>query len=213
MSTVRHLLAFDIVPAHVAAAVCATLMLIARAWTLRQLYRSVDWNACILLGGLIPPATAMTNTGAATLCGDCVASSLASAGPHAVLAKIFLIPSAIIQLISDTSSAPFVMPIGLSTGSKLGISALPLMFGVARATTASFLTPLASGLSLMVDGPGGIGSAIFGHSASSSSPGRWPCHRHGLGDDRDSERDSFILVIPTTRGAAINGAAPAIPAH
>lgn len=149
------LLAFDIVSAPVAAVVCATLMVITRVLTLPQFYRGIDWNTCILIGAMIPPATAMTKTGAAALIGDYVVGALGSAGPLAVLAGIFLATAVISQFISNTSSALVMMPIGLATASELGVSALPLMLGVAMGASASFLTPFANGVSLMVYGPGG----------------------------------------------------------
>jgi di/tricarboxylate transporter len=149
------LLAFDIVAPPIAAVVCATLMVITRVMTLRQFYRGIDWNTCILIGAMIPPATAMTKTGAATLIGDYVVSALGSAGPHAVLAGIFVVSAVITQFISNTSSARVMMPIGLATASELGVSALPMMLGVAMGASASFLTPFANGVSLMVYGPGG----------------------------------------------------------
>src|SRR5262249_54213858 len=58
------LLAFDIVPAPIAAVICATLMVVTRVLTLPQFYRGIDWNTCILIGAMIPPATAMTKSGA-----------------------------------------------------------------------------------------------------------------------------------------------------
>lgn len=149
------LLAFEIVPPAIAAVICATLMVITRVLTLPQFYRGIDWNTCILIGAMIPPATAMTKTGAAALIGDYVVSALGGAGPQVVLAGIFLVSAVITQFISNTSSALVMMPIGLATASELGVSALPMMLGVAMGASASFLTPFANGVSLMVYGPGG----------------------------------------------------------
>jgi di/tricarboxylate transporter len=149
------LLAFEIVPPPVAAVICATLMVIVRVLTLPQLYRGIDWNTCILIGAMIPPATAMTKTGAAALIGDYVVTALGSAGPHVVLMGIFLVTAVVSQFISNTSSALVMMPIGLATASELGVSPLSMMLGVAMGASASFLTPFANGVSLMVYGPGG----------------------------------------------------------
>ncbi|WP_343207722.1 SLC13 family permease [Bradyrhizobium sp. Ai1a-2] len=149
------LLAFDIAPAPIAAVICAALMVLTGVLTLPQFYRGIDWNTCILIGAMIPPATAMTKTGAAALMGDYVVTALGAAGPHAVLAGIFIVSATISQFISNTSAALVMMPIGLATASELGVSALPLMLGVAMGASASFLTPFANGVSLMVYGPGG----------------------------------------------------------
>jgi di/tricarboxylate transporter len=148
------LLAFNIVPAPVAAVACAALMLITRVLTLPQFYRGIDWNICILIGAMIPPATALTKTGAAALLGDYVVKALGSAGPHVVLAGIFLVAAFISQFISNTSAALVMMPIGVATASELSVSALPMMMGVAMGASASFLTPFANGVSAMVYGPG-----------------------------------------------------------
>jgi di/tricarboxylate transporter len=148
------LLAFNIVPAPVAAVLCAALMVITRVLTLPQLYRGIDWNICILIGAMIPPATAMTKTGAAALIGDYVVGALGSAGPHVVLAGIFVVTAVITQFISNTSSALVMMPIGVATATELGVDPLPMMMGVAMGASASFLTPFANGVSAMVYGPG-----------------------------------------------------------
>jgi len=149
------LLAFNIVPAAIAAVICAALMVITRVLTLNQFYRGIDWNTCLLIGAMIPPATAMANTGAAALIGDYIVNALGAAGPIAVLAGLFIASATISQFISNTSSALVMMPIGLATASELGVSALPMMLGVAMGASASFLTPFANGVSLMVYGPGG----------------------------------------------------------
>ncbi|MDF2619875.1 MAG: hypothetical protein K0S00_2534 [Xanthobacteraceae bacterium] len=149
------LLAFNIVPAPIAAVICATLMVVTRVLTLNQFYRGIDWNTCLLIGAMIPPATAMANTGAAALIGDYIVNALGGFGPVAVLAGLFVASAIVTQFISNTSSALVMMPIGLATASELGVSALPMMLGVAMGASASFLTPFANGVSLMVYGPGG----------------------------------------------------------
>jgi di/tricarboxylate transporter len=68
------LLASNLAPAPIATLVCAGLMVIAGVLTLPQIYRGKDWNTCILIGAMIPPATAMTKTGAAAMLGDYVVS-------------------------------------------------------------------------------------------------------------------------------------------
>jgi len=149
------LLAFNIAPPTIAAVICAGLMLVTGVLTLQQFYRGIDWNTAILIGALIPPAIAMTKTGAAAMIGDQIVGALGSAGPLAVLAGLFVVTATITQFISNTSSALVMMPIGLATATEMGVSPLPMMLGVAMGASASFLTPFANGVSLMVYGPGG----------------------------------------------------------
>ena len=149
------LLAFDLTPAPVAALVCACLMVVTRVVRLPQVYRGIDWNTVILIGAMIAPARAMTKSGAAQMIGDHVVSALGDAGPTVVLAGLFLLATAISQFISNTSTALVMMPVALATASDMGVSALPMVMSVAMGASASFLTPFANGVSLMVYGPGG----------------------------------------------------------
>lgn len=155
------LLVFNVVPATVAAVLCAALMVVTGVLSLPQLYRGIDWNAVILVGAMIAPATAMTETGAAKLIGDTVVDVFGGAGPYGVLLGLFLVATLLTQLISNTSSALIMIPVALAVGPDLGISPLPLVVGVAMGASSSFLTPLANAVSLVVYGPGGYKFADF----------------------------------------------------
>lgn len=149
------LLVFNLTPAPVAALISAGILVVTRVVTLPQLYRGIDWNTVILIGAMIAPATAMTQSGAAQMIGDHVVSLLGDIGPVAVLAGVFLVSALVTQFISNTSTALVMMPIALATAHDLHVSALPLMMGVAMGASASFITPFSNGVSLMVYGPGG----------------------------------------------------------
>lgn len=149
------LLAFNLMPAALAAVLCATLMVLTRVVTVQQLFRGIDWNTCILIGAMIPPAIAMSHTGAAALIGDGVVGALGGWGPYAVMGGLFLVSAVLTQFISNTSTSLVMLPIGLATAGELGVSALPMMLAVAMGASSSYLTPFANGVSLMAFGPGG----------------------------------------------------------
>jgi len=149
------LLVFNVMPAPIACLLCACLTVVTGVIRLPQIYRGIDWNTCILIGAMIAPARAMEKSGAAQMIGDHIVSLLGSAGPTAVLTGVFLAATVISQFISNTSTALVMMPIGLATAADMHVSALPMMISVAMGASASFLTPFANGVSLMVYGPGG----------------------------------------------------------
>jgi di/tricarboxylate transporter len=149
------LLATNVVPPAIAAVFCAGAMVVTGVLTLPKFYRGIDWNTCIVIGGIIPLATALTKTGAAALIGDQVILLVGDAGPRAVLAGLFLVTAAITQFIANTSAALIMIPIAVATAGELGISPLPLLIGVAMGASASFLTPVGTPVNLMVHGPGG----------------------------------------------------------
>lgn len=149
------LLVFDVTPAPIACLLCACLTVVTGVVRLPQLYRGIDWNTCILIGAMIAPANAMTKSGAAQMIGDHIVSLLGDIGPTAVLAGLFLAATVITQFISNTSTALVMMPIGLAAAADMHVSGLPMVMSVAMGASASFLTPFANGVSLMVYGPGG----------------------------------------------------------
>jgi di/tricarboxylate transporter len=148
------LLTTNAVPPAIAAVLCAGAMVVMRVITLPQLYRGVDWNTCILIGGLIPIATAMTNTGLAGLIGDHVIQLVGAGGPRAVLAGLFIVSTALTQVISNTSAALVMIPIATATAGELSVSPLPLLIAVAMGSGAAHLTPMSTPVNLLTYGPG-----------------------------------------------------------
>jgi di/tricarboxylate transporter len=59
------------------------------------------------------------------------------------------------QLISNMATALIVIPVAISAAGELDVSAKPLLVGVAVASAAAFLTPVATPANLMVLEPGG----------------------------------------------------------
>ena len=155
MALLVVLLVFNITPAAIACLVCACLTVVLRVVRLPQIYRGIDWNTVILIGAMIAPARAMEKSGAATMIGDHIVDWLGSAGPTMVLAGLFVAATIITQFISNTSTALVMMPIGFAAATDMHVSALPMVMSVAMGASASFLTPFANGVSLMVYGPGG----------------------------------------------------------
>jgi di/tricarboxylate transporter len=149
------LLVFNVTPAAIACLLCACLMVITGVVRVPQIYRGLDWNTVLLIGAMIAPARAMEKSGAAEMIGNHIVSLLGDFGPTAVLVGLFLAATLVTQFISNTSTALVMMPIAFAASNDMKVSALPMVMSVAMGASASFLTPFANGVSLMVYGPGG----------------------------------------------------------
>ncbi len=152
--TLIVLLTFNVTPPAIAALLCAGLMVVFGVVTLNQVYRGIDWNTPILIAGLIPLATAMTQTGLAGLIGDTMIKFVGSAGSHAVLAGLFLVTAVLTQVISNASSALVMAPIAVATAGELSISPLPLLIAVTLGAGSAHLTPMSTPVNLVTYGPG-----------------------------------------------------------
>ena len=73
------LLATGVVPAVVATMLAAGAMIVLRVVSVQQAYRGISWTTVLLVAGLIPLSTAITDSGAAQQIAD--SSSTPSATP------------------------------------------------------------------------------------------------------------------------------------
>jgi di/tricarboxylate transporter len=149
------LLVTGLVPPAVAGLFAAGAIIVSGILTVDQAYRGIAWTTVILVGGMIPLSTAMTETGAAEQLAEALVSGVGDAGPHALLLGLVVLTLALGQLISNTATALIVIPIAASAATELDVSAKPLLMAVAVASAAAFLTPVATPANLMVLGPGG----------------------------------------------------------
>ena len=67
----------------------------------------------------------------------------------------FVVASLIGCVISNTATALLFFPIGIAMARELGVSPMPFIVGIAIASHAALLTPIAMPANLMVMGPGG----------------------------------------------------------
>ena len=108
-----------------------------------------------MVAALIPLSTAMYKTGAAYLIADGLVAMVGPASPYALLAGLFVLTAGLGQLISSTATALIIIPVAIAAATAVQVSPRTALVTVAVAAAASFLTPIASSASLMVQGPGG----------------------------------------------------------
>jgi di/tricarboxylate transporter len=149
------LLATGALPEAVVGMVAACAMVLLRVLTLEQAYRAISWTTVILVAAMMPLATAMHESGAAQSIAGALVQGVGHAGPYALLVGLFTLTVTLGQLISNMAVALVVIPIAVSAAAGMGASAQPFLMTVAVAAAASFLTPVATPVNLMVKEPGG----------------------------------------------------------
>jgi di/tricarboxylate transporter len=155
------LLTTGLVPAAMAGLLAAVAMILTGVLTVDQAHRSLSWTTLILVAGMIPLSTAITETGAADLLAGTIVGVVGGGGPYALLLGIFLINAILGQLISNTATALILIPIALAIAGETGISPLPLLMCVNVASAAALLTPVATPANIMVMKPGGYQFADY----------------------------------------------------
>jgi di/tricarboxylate transporter len=147
------MLTLEVVPAVTAVLLAAVLMVLVGALDAEAAYRSVNWESVVLIAGILPMATALENTGGLRLIAGQLAP-LGALGPLAMAAALFLITSALSQVISNTATTVLIAPVAFLTSSSMGVSPYPLLMIVAVAASTAFATPIASPVNTLVLGPG-----------------------------------------------------------
>lgn len=149
-------LATGIMPPAVAGLLAAGAMVLTRTVTIEKAHRSIQWTTVLLVGGMIPVSTAITQTGAADLIATGIVDIVGAAGPVVVLAALLTVTLIFGQLISNTATALIIAPIAISVAGELGVSPLPFLFAVAVVSAAALLTPVATPANLMIMAPAGL---------------------------------------------------------
>jgi di/tricarboxylate transporter len=149
------LLATGVTPPAVAGLLAASAIVVSGVLSIDQAYRGVQWTTVILIAGMIPLATAMTQTGAAEQVADGLLDIVGDHGPRALLVGLVLLVFVLGQLISNTATVLVVIPIAVSAAADLDVSPKPVLMAVCVASGAAFLTPIATPANLMVMEPGG----------------------------------------------------------
>jgi di/tricarboxylate transporter len=149
------LLATGAVPPAVAGLLAAMAIVVSGVLTIDQAYRGIQWTTVILVGGMIPLSTAMTDTGAAKTLADGLVDIVGGAGPRTLVLGLVLLTFVLGQLISNMATALIMIPIAISAAAELDVSAKPVLMAIAVASAAAFITPVATPANLMVMEPGG----------------------------------------------------------
>ena len=149
------LMTFKLVDAVTAVLLAALAMVLIGCVSMKDAYRSVNWESLVLIAGMLPMATVLEKTGGVELIVNTLTESLGQFGPIALMAGLFIITSLFSQFISNTATTVLVAPIAVGTAMAAGVSIYPFLMTVALAASTAFSTPVASPVNTLVLGPGG----------------------------------------------------------
>ena len=142
-------------PLHTAAVTGAILCVITGCLKEKEAYAGIDWVTIFLFAGMLSVATAMDKTGAGKLIADTVVGMMGSnPNPYVLTAVLFLISNILTQFMSNTASAVFLVPIGISIAQEVGCDPKPVLMALGIAASMAFATPMATPPNTLVLGPG-----------------------------------------------------------
>lgn len=148
------LMVSGLVPTVIAALMAALAMVLGGCLNMGQAYRAISWSSVVLIGAMIPMSVALQVSGGAEFLANGLVDTLGSVGPLALLAGVFLLTTALSQVINNSATTILVAPIVLQAAVGLGVSPYPFLMAVAVSASTAFLTPIGTTTNLMVSTPG-----------------------------------------------------------
>jgi di/tricarboxylate transporter len=154
-AVVLLLSALGIVPTAEAMLAGAAALVLSGCLNMEDAYRAIEWRVVVLIAGMLPIGTALTATGLAVRIGGVFTTTLASAGPLALITSLYLATVLLTQFVGGQVTALIMGPIAVSAAINLGINPPAVAVAVAIGCSTAFLTPLAHPVNVLMMGPGG----------------------------------------------------------
>lgn len=147
--------ALDYAPAATALVGGALLMVLTGLVRPADVYGSIDMPIIVLLAAMLPVGHALETTGGSTL----IAARLLAVGetlpPAGTLALLIASVMLLSNVVNNAAAAVLAAPIAIDLAAGMGVSADPLLMGVAIGSSCAFLTPIGHQSNTLVMVPGG----------------------------------------------------------
>ncbi len=141
-------------PVFLAMLVGALAAVLVGLLTMEEIYRAMEWQAILLIAGMYSVSLAMVNTGLAALIGEAVVGVVAPLGALGLAAGVYLLTAALTQVMGGQVTALVTGPIAISAAISLGVSPQAMAVAAAIGCSASFFTPIAHPVNILMIGPG-----------------------------------------------------------
>jgi di/tricarboxylate transporter len=145
----------------VAATLIAILMVACGCISASDARRSIEWQVLVTIAAAFGVGTALQNSGLATTVASSLVGATQAYGPIVTLAVIYLLGSAVTEMITNNAAAVLMFPFCLETARLAGASPHPFLMALILSASASFMTPIGYQTNMMVYGPGGYRFSDF----------------------------------------------------
>ncbi|MGC6487665.1 MAG: SLC13 family permease [Planctomycetota bacterium] len=121
---------------------------------MRRAYETIDLQALVIVGAMIPFGEALQVTGTAQWAAESMAAAFEGLPPQALLGALLLLAVLMTQLIENAAVAVVLAPIAYALAVAAGCDPAPFLLGVAICVSSAFVTPVAHESTILVMGPG-----------------------------------------------------------
>ena len=141
-------------PVYLAMLTAAVLALLLKMLTVEEAYRSVEWQVVFLIAGMYVVSEAMVETHLADLLGSALLPAIRPFGGLGLAAGAYLLTAVLTQFMGGQVTALVTGPITISAAIQMGVSPQAIAVATAIGCSASFFTPLAHPVNILMIAPG-----------------------------------------------------------
>jgi len=141
-------------PTYLSVLAAAVLAILLGLLPIQEAYRAIEWQVVFFIAGMYAASLAMVNTGLAGLVGENTIKLIEQSGPLGLAGASFLLSAGLTQLMGSQATAFVIGPIAISAALHLGTNPQAVAVAAAIGCSASFLTPAAHPVNLIMMNPG-----------------------------------------------------------
>ncbi len=148
-------------PVYLAMLTGAVLIALLGVLKMEEIYRSIEWQAIFLIAGMYTVSLAMVQTGLANTLGKGMLALATPLGAMGVAGGAYILSALLTQVMGGQVTALVVAPVTISAAISMGVSPQAVAVATAIGCSASFLTPLAHPVNILMIAPGNYTFADF----------------------------------------------------
>jgi di/tricarboxylate transporter len=141
------------VPIYLSMLAGALLVVLLGILSMDEAYRAIEWQAIFLIAGMYAVSLAMVNTGLAAYLGNAMINLVQPLGSIGIAAGSFILTAVLTQFMGGQVTALVTGPIAISAAISMGVVPQGVAVATAIACSASFLTPLAHPVNILMIAP------------------------------------------------------------
>lgn len=139
----------------------AVMLVLTGCIRMDEVYSAVKWRIVFLIAGMAPLSIAMQHTGLAARAGELFITAFAPFGAIGFIAGFYLLTFLVTQVLGGQVTALVIGPLAVAAATQAQVNAPAVAVAVSIACSASFLTPIAHPVNLLMMTPGGYTASDF----------------------------------------------------
>tara|TARA_Y100001954_G_scaffold233482_1_gene286852 strand:+ start:7167 stop:8999 length:1833 start_codon:yes stop_codon:yes gene_type:complete len=155
LTTMILCMAFEVLPTVLIAMLVGLSLMLTGCVNLKKIYRKISWQSIILIGGMLPMATALDKSGASDAISANWTALVHAWPPIAILFALFFLTAAVGLFLPASATAVLIIPIAIEAALDIGMPPHAMIMTTTIACACPFISPYSAPANLLAMETGG----------------------------------------------------------